>query len=344
MSAQYQVRKIENAVAVWDFTLKEDGTTIDELKEFLRGIAKKWCFQLEQGAQTGYLHYQGRVSLKVRSRSPKKFKDIWWTPTSNACKKDDFYVTKEETRVDGPWKDSQEEERIPWQLMDIKELYPWQQSIIDLALIRDKRSIHVIIDHDGCIGKTTLSQIMCVRKIAWPLPPMNDFKDICRAAMDLEERPAYLIDMPRAIKQDKLNQLYAGIEYIKSGYIFDDRYKFECKIIDCPNLFVFTNTKPDLTYVSKDRWKLWKVVQGQLVPYEPVLEPESRAAVMRNYALPESPKPILETPNGDRVDRASAITLVRPAAVETAPTIIRPVITLRTDERPPVRSLRPQQY
>lgn len=69
-----------NAVTRWDFTLKTEGTASEELKKFLSAIAKKWCFQLERGEENGFLHYQGRVSLKVRTKRPKVINGAMWVP------------------------------------------------------------------------------------------------------------------------------------------------------------------------------------------------------------------------------------------------------------------------
>jgi len=103
----------ENPIATWDFTLKAEGIDVEKLKKDLEIFCKKWCFQLEKGSTTGYLHYQGRISLKVRKRDVKPvfkkygYYNIFLTPTSTTCRRDDFYVMKDETRVKGPWMDEE---------------------------------------------------------------------------------------------------------------------------------------------------------------------------------------------------------------------------------------------
>jgi hypothetical protein len=50
--------------AVYDFRCNSDiFSEYDDLHKFLDTKAKKWVFQLEKGEQTGYEHYQGRISL-----------------------------------------------------------------------------------------------------------------------------------------------------------------------------------------------------------------------------------------------------------------------------------------
>ena len=52
---------IQKPVAVWDFRINESHYSVDELKEALGKLAKKWTFQLEQGELTDYRHYQGEM-------------------------------------------------------------------------------------------------------------------------------------------------------------------------------------------------------------------------------------------------------------------------------------------
>lgn len=78
--------------------------------------------------------------------------------------------------------------------------------------------------------------------------------------------------MPRAINKEKLAQFFAGIETLKSGYCYDDRYKFNRRLFDRPRICVFTNVEPDLKLLSKDMWKLWTVTDGQLVNYNPIVQ------------------------------------------------------------------------
>lgn len=75
--------------------------------------------------------------------------------------------------------------------------------------------------------------------------------------MDTKEMPLYIFDIPRALDKKQQKQFYAGIESIKDGYAYDDRYKFREKWFDSPIVWVFTNVLPDMNYLSSDRWKIW---------------------------------------------------------------------------------------
>ena len=108
---------------------------------------------------------------------------------------------------------------------------------------------------------------MRAHKLARVLPLCNDYKDILRMVCDLPTSNNYFIDMPRCIKKDKLFGFFSAIETIKDGYAYDDRYNFTEKIFDCPNIWIFTNKKPDTKMLSVDRWQFWSVSDKQLLPF-----------------------------------------------------------------------------
>jgi hypothetical protein len=258
---------------VWDFTLSYnhwEGEHL-ELIKVLDKHCKKWAFQ-EEKTDLGYRHYQGRVSLKSKQRLTgvkRILERAHWSVTSNANKGNMFYVLKEETRVAGPWTNEMDvvPNYVPRQIRGI-QLYPWQLRIVELSQEWDTRSIHIIFDVDGGIGKSTLVTYMGVHKLAHAIPFCNDFKDIMQAVMDRPVRKCYLIDMPRAVKKEKQFQLWGAVETIKSGYCFDKRYSFKERFFDCPQIFIFTNFLPSESLLTGDRWKIWEVIDGNLEEYD----------------------------------------------------------------------------
>lgn len=251
-------------VKTYDFTASCKSIEQVDVVDLLNKHCKKWCFQKEKGADSGFEHFQGRMSLKTKTRlnsAIKLFPGWHLSVTSKANADNNFYVTKEDTRVDGPWssEDENSSNYIPRQIRDIKNLYPWQQTVIDDAAPDkfDTRTINVIVDISGNHGKSILKTWIEVHGIGCALPYANDYKDLMRAVMDRPTRRLYIVDMPRAIKKEQLFQFYSGIEDIKNGVAWDDRYHFRQKFFDCPNIWVFTNTVPDFSLLSKDRWRLW---------------------------------------------------------------------------------------
>lgn len=208
----------------WDFTIhlnetfgKDDhAKLITQLKE----ICKAGNFQLEEGEKCGKLHFQGRVSLKKKRRKTEIYKlatdtfltGVHWSPTSNENKGNFDYVTKNFTRIAGPWDINTKPRYIPRQVREIESLRPFQQAICDDAEVWDTRHINIVYDPDGNIGKSRLKLWIRAYGIGRIIPPVNDFKDMMRMVMDIPTAKLYVIDLPKAYKKDKLGGLYSAIE------------------------------------------------------------------------------------------------------------------------------------
>lgn len=266
-----------NAVCTFDLTYPKEEGSFELLKKFFNTCCKKWAFQEEKGAETGYGHFQARFSLKTKKRVGEllklmhsmELKKGHVSITSGENRDNNFYVLKEDTRVAGPWCDTDiPEEPIPWDLEDIKELRPWQQYI--LAPRKTKREINVIINKSGDVGKSTLLKYMLFHKKGMLLPMCFSYEDLVQAVCDMPTSELYLLDVPRSIPVDKAAQLWAGIEQVKNGVVYDKRYHFQYKIFGCPEIWIFTNAEPEMSYLTADKWKLWDIKDGmELFEYVP---------------------------------------------------------------------------
>lgn len=262
----------ENACCVWDFTVGEKYVEREKLHKVIKDECKKFAYQLEEG-ESGYVHYQGRISLKQKQRLEGlkkifKTKEIHWSVTSSENRDNQFYVLKDETRKDGPWKDTDIEIYIPRHVREMTVLRPWQQTIVNSADEYHPRRIDVVLDYVGGLGKSSLAAYLRCKGIGREIPFCNNYKDLLRLVMDMPKEKLYIMDMPRAISKECLNQLWSGLETVKSGYAYDDRYKFKDMDFDRPRIWVFTNILPDFSMLSSDMWKLWKVEGDILVEQE----------------------------------------------------------------------------
>lgn len=251
----------KNAVAVWDFTISSDKADLDQILSKCKEYCKKWCFQLEQGSETGFEHYQGRVSLKTRSRNIPPFGFGHWSVTSSENQSNSFYCMKEETRIKGPWTDS--DPYIPRQSRGIK-LLKWQQQVADSADVWDTRHIDVIIDTNGNIGKSTLITYLGCRGLARRIPPLESYQDFMAMVLDTPKSRLYLVDFPRALTKGNSHCFWGALETVKDGFAFDKRYHYREAYFDSPNIWVFANHLPDTSMLSKDRWRFWRIKNGEL--------------------------------------------------------------------------------
>lgn len=271
----------------YDFTLGvEYVKEQSELITWLEQWCKKWAFQKEKGEETGWIHYQGRFSLfnKLRGSTLKEslpWKEIHLTPTlkDHTQGKAFFanYISKSETRIEGPWMSTDDKIEIPRQVKEImNNLRPWQESVIEKMKEWDTRHIDVIIDTKGDIGKTMLMLHLRCLRLAYPIPFSTDYKDIMAGVMDRPKVKGYILDVPRGIPHKDLCNIFAALETIKGGYAFDTRYRFRDAVFDCPNPWVFINLGEEeilkvIPFLSRDRWRFWRVNFNMKLRIHPIM-------------------------------------------------------------------------
>lgn len=257
-------------IYVFDFTAKAETNDKDSIINSLKQHCKHWVFQLEKGEKTGYLHFQGRCSFKLKRRNGNilKLKDAHFSPTNTeTVANNNFdYVMKEETRIDGVWADTDTIAYIPLQYRNkLNTLKPFQKSIIEISKDFDDRKINLIYCPEGNRGKSTIAHLMRLHYGALVLPPLNDADRLiytcCNMAMakNIRKSIPIFIDLPRAMNKERLFGLFSAIEVIKQGYLCDTRNHNKEWDMDCPIVWVFTNTEPDFNYVSQDRWRIYTI-------------------------------------------------------------------------------------
>jgi len=245
-----------------------------EIAALLQTVAKRWVFQKEQGEETGYVHWQIRLSLQKRTRWSSFAKEVMpvidgkWSVTSSACveKSNMFnYVMKVQTRLEGPWKDTDADLRPPpvvtSQLKNFMEhdMYPWQQAALEKAQAYNERHLHYIYDPHYNSGKSIFCEFLEYRMLGEEIPPFNNMEDIMQFVMCQHTAKCYLFDMPAAMKKDKVSQLYSGLEMLKNGFLYDKRYNGKKRRIDRPQVFVFANNLPQLGLMAPDRWQIFYI-------------------------------------------------------------------------------------
>lgn len=258
---------MSNPVHGYDFRWNADDLTPDDIKGYLNGVAKHYVFQKERG-DSGYLHYQGRLSLIKKRRKNQVLKLFvtppnYLQPTTNPeyIRGDAFYMMKKDTREEGPWSDRDEVKILTKQLQIFKGyvLRPYQKRIHAECTIFDMRKINLVWDTTGNCGKSILSEYLEYDGLAEEVPPFRLMDDIFQWVCTRPVRPAYIVDMPRGMKKDRLGDFYSGIEVIKNGVAYDKRNRAKKIRFDRPRIFVFTNTLPNLSLMSNDRWEIWKI-------------------------------------------------------------------------------------
>lgn len=274
-------------VCNWSITVPTKDTTPEEKKAEKLGImafckknCNKWGFSLEKG-EGGLIHWQIMFALWKKTLGTT-VRDIWLAeskcqghicPISTGNGRKFSYVCKPGA-IDGPWTSETEEEEeieLPLDVSEIKELRLFQAQLAEWATAPgyEERKIRVLVDEIGGIGKSKLRrwlQFHC-RKEVCVIPPVTDPKDVARMVLSLRKSTTktYVIDIPRGwVNKKKLRDLYTALEALKDGGAWDDRYKGRQVMFTPPRILVLTNSKPELQWMSRDRWDFYEVVQNEL--------------------------------------------------------------------------------
>lgn len=267
-------KKRETQVFGWDITIPNPEMNWQVLQDRLRTIFKNGWFQLEKGSKNGLIHFQirGILKFRIRMHETKGYtKDILdceahWSQTSRPNLHKYDYVTKDFTKLEGPWPIH---EIIVPEIIRGKELCNWQLQLKDILQERNDRTIHVIIDPNGCNGKSTFTNLMEAEGDCAVIDPAYSAAAMKQEVYQKRDKLLYIFDLPRMIPKKDLPQMYAAIEQTKNCRASDPRYQSKsCVFKRLCNVVVMCNEMPDLRYLSKDRWKLWGLRKdpGQKLP------------------------------------------------------------------------------
>ncbi|UDN67456.1 replication-associated protein [robinz virus RP_244] len=247
----------------WDGTLgDQDWITPLTLKVILKKGYKKWVFKKERGLETGYVHYQIKMALKKKLRlgtlkkiwAEANMEEVHLSPSHLGEEDDDWkYVTKEDTRIEGPWSylDFDEDEVMP----DLRRpLRPWQNDVREYirGAIHD-REVLAVVNPTGNIGKSWFCRYVRAYRLGTVIPPMGRMEDISAMVMCKPVDRCYVIDVPRGIRLT--SDFWNGIELLKNGYCYDKRHSFKDRTFPIPHVIVFMNEVPERARLIEDRWR-----------------------------------------------------------------------------------------
>lgn len=237
----------------WCFTLNNYKDEELETLETIFREAGEFIYGKEVG-ESGTRHLQGYIEFFVKVRPSERIKDkrIHWEKRKGSkiqaveyCKKDGNYITNiiAERKLD---------------VLDESELYDWQKNIVKIIKeIPDKRTINWFWESKGNSGKTTFSKYLSHNYGAIPVEGKKNDILYCAAQFKSD---IYIFDFERSMEEFIS---YGGIEKIKNGYYMCSKYESKPIIRNCPHIIIFANFEPDLTKLSKDRWNVVNIREGE---------------------------------------------------------------------------------
>lgn len=269
-----------NPISTWDFTCFNN-VSETEVCDCLKLAGRDWVFQLEKTDQQK-LHYQGRIRLykKIRLTGVVKLfdntvlKNSHWSPTSNPGTRDFNYVMKLD-RVKGPWTNMTMPQPKPLDVMFIDKVGPrpfmlqmkkWsdeRKDTIDRRVyVSDQhRKIRFIVGGGG-VGKSHAKRWGLYYNLWKIIPATNSAKDIVATALEFNHW-CYVVDCPRAMNWKKCQDFFGALEMVKSGDLFDGRYKpRQENLREQPELIVLGNSAPPTEWLSADRIDVYHISEG----------------------------------------------------------------------------------
>lgn len=264
----------------WDITISLNANkelTPEILARQFSDLALKWVFQQEAGIEGAYAHFQCRLELKTKKRAseiqsflaPVVISRAAISPTSNAAssKSNSFsYVMKEDTRVLGPWSNLPVNPRFA---AISKGYFPWQQSV--LAMPYSQRSVHLVSDPTGNVGKTTFAEYLAfqLKEAIYLTDYYSSPLELMQFAFELSEefkQAFFIIDLPRVRPcPNHLKMITSIIEKLANGIVQETRYKAKMKLLGFTKIVVFSNYDLDLQ-LSKDRIHKYTIFNTCLIP------------------------------------------------------------------------------
>lgn len=225
----------------WSMTIP--GNLFDKklMFQLLKEYGKKFWFQLEQGEQTDYKHFQIFISLKTKQRR-NELQNLFGrgihVEPMIAYSALIEYCTKADTRLEGPW--THEDTCIP---DSIKLIEPkgWQLECIKIANeVADDRKIHVFYSKECGMGKTQIAKYLAVKIPKTIVLGAAKANDLAHAISKIGDPNLIVFIYPKYIEAEQFS--WPTIEQAKDGMIFSGKYESKNCLFNSPHIFIFANT------------------------------------------------------------------------------------------------------
>lgn len=176
---------------------------------------------------------------------------------------------------------------------------PWELSLIQMVSGEPNyRDIIWIYDFKGNQGKTAFTKYMYSQDPnSWNIcKDMGTARDAATCIQGALKRGwnshGIILNLPRSAENH--TRMYEYIEDIKDGMITAQKYAGETCIFDNPHFIIFSNWIPTVSNLSEDRWKVFEIINNDLVPrsYDYCLNNHTRIPA-ENFGL--VPRPIFSS-------------------------------------------------
>lgn len=226
-------------------------------------LCDKYIFGEEYGESGETPHIQFAFTLKKKTRMRRKAlqklfgKEIWLDrmkgtlPQQSYCGKESNKII---TNIHFP---------KPLKKLACEDnIYKYQENICKILRTEpDDRSIFWYYG-EGEIGKTTFCKYI-FRTFENVVVLGGKSADMKNGIIEYKKNTGFLpeiilINLPRSFNNDYLS--YTGIEEVKDMFFYSGKYEGGMIDGNCPHLFIFSNERPDVSKMSKDRWRIKQII------------------------------------------------------------------------------------
>jgi hypothetical protein len=176
------------------------------------------------------------------------------------CTKDDTYDVSTDLRFLHNCR-KQDPPRQP-RILAFSELLKWQVAVDNVAkTIPNDRRVYWIYETIGAAGKSRFATYLCHHYNC--LSMSGKAADIKFGVVNYKEKVGsypdiVVVDIPRSVEWGDYS--WAAIESIKDGSFYSTKYESVQVIMPNPHVFIFSNSLPDQSVFSSDRWSILKIV------------------------------------------------------------------------------------
>ncbi len=225
-------------------------------------ISSKFAFQEELSAEE-FHHWQCCLGLKKKTTKSKVIKllsHLGGSPNisadfcNNPLEYIDNYVTKEDTRVSGPWsKGIKGIANEPVKTIKKEDFKMWQNAIHNqIQLDPDDRTIHWYYDIQGNTGKTSMAKYLVVHCGAFLFKGGSN--DMANRIISSNTPPRVCVMNLSRTQEQYVS--YQTIEDLKDGLLCSGKYEGGQLAFNSPHVIIFANFRPDENKLSADRWDI----------------------------------------------------------------------------------------
>jgi hypothetical protein len=270
----------------------------DLVREAFESVSDKYVFQLEKCPTTGNIHYQCCLVTRIRKRHRTLLNELSvslqidpkyitidrmqgsWDQAKEYCTKNDTRV--KEDGYDKPFlsRDLAAAEVMRYKGKDLevfktKGFFLWQEKINNIIFKNGTsdfnssscREVFWVEDTRGNSGKSPFTKYLCYNYPEITKLAFGSGSQMRSAIIEEGPKKCYIIDIPRKLCNDDFqNNIYSCIEDIKNGFVKSSMYgQPKSLFMEPPQVIIFSNYECPIDKLSMDRWRIYSIIEGDLV-------------------------------------------------------------------------------